>query len=358
MHKVWILDCKSCRTFLTNRGMKAVLLLRPNVSLFSTDALPANCSAFSTCQSPNAPARAKPRHEPPRTCECLTQTLCCHGCGSPVGYMIVVPCMRCSSSVCVSPPLPAAFIHTPGLHQHTSRSASGHRFVFHSSEVLAEERLYVSGEPGVIPDFDPTPPPAPWHNSNFIFNTPHTPTLVYTAHIPLTPFAPRSPLWGHHANSSVDHAMNRTFNLPTPPPDVTHSTSTSITQSQPHRDPYTFDNTPSFLPISSAESAYFHIPNGSHFTSYSFPPQPQDDPGPEPEPEPAYRKPMLQPGNTLCWYHLARHGELPCVEDDPRARSGRSSTSEMQIHSVTSTSPSASTEIRSDTRPANIWCAR
>lgn len=27
----------------------------------------------------------------PRTCECLTQTLSCHGCGAGIGYMIVAP---------------------------------------------------------------------------------------------------------------------------------------------------------------------------------------------------------------------------------------------------------------------------
>ena len=113
VHKVWILDCRSCGTFLTNRGMKAsllpvlegspclktdlnfqaVLLLRPNVSLFSTDALPVNCSAYST--NPDAlrppPCRPSTAVSGPRTCECLTQTLCCHTCGTAVGYMIVIP---------------------------------------------------------------------------------------------------------------------------------------------------------------------------------------------------------------------------------------------------------------------------
>ena len=121
--KVWILDCKSCGTFLTNRGMKvrsktfgsrlrreslaltldidplkAVLLLRPSVSLFSTDALPINCSAYSS--NPDS-SRAHSSsffssnfsrgQSPARTCNCLTQTLCCHGCGSAIGYMIVNP---------------------------------------------------------------------------------------------------------------------------------------------------------------------------------------------------------------------------------------------------------------------------
>jgi hypothetical protein len=103
-HKVWIIDCKSCATFITNRAMKvyfhhlslrkyfilskAVLLLRPNVSLFSSDAFPLNCSPYTT----NPDALRPPTYPLPlRTCECLTQTLCCHGCGSTIGYMIVIP---------------------------------------------------------------------------------------------------------------------------------------------------------------------------------------------------------------------------------------------------------------------------
>lgn len=107
-HKVWLLECKHCLTFLTNRGMKvrivrwhaqravinarsspqAVLLLRPHVALYSTDALPVNCSAYSA-RPPSI--ESQPNGQQPRTCECLTQTLCCHGCGTNVGYTIVVP---------------------------------------------------------------------------------------------------------------------------------------------------------------------------------------------------------------------------------------------------------------------------
>jgi hypothetical protein len=107
VHKVWILDCRSCATFLTNRGMKAVLLLRPNVSLFSTDALPVNCSAYST--NPDAlrppPCRPSIASFTPRTCECLTQTLCCHTCGAAVGYMIVIPVRF------ARPPVSTSWIH-------------------------------------------------------------------------------------------------------------------------------------------------------------------------------------------------------------------------------------------------------
>ena len=178
--------------------IQAVLLLRPNVPLYSTDAMPANCSAYSTSSATvsrststsSKPITSQATHNPapPRTCECLTQTLCCHGCGTAVGYMIVVPCIRCTSSVLPPahsappinvpvnvnttanvyphPPYPwtqyaaphpyfnagtgsgYALQHQP--YQGPGRVTNGHRFVFHSSEIRAEERLYIAGEPGIV----------------------------------------------------------------------------------------------------------------------------------------------------------------------------------------------------------------
>ncbi|GJE95893.1 hypothetical protein PsYK624_120840 [Phanerochaete sordida] len=137
LHKVWLVDCKACGTFLTNRGMKAVLLLRPSVPLYSTDALPINCSPYALTAEASA-ASASTSHDQERspaiarTCECLTQTLWCQGCGTAVGYMIVTPCLRCTSSI------------TPN-----NRSTNGHRFVFYSAEIVASERHYVPGECGI-----------------------------------------------------------------------------------------------------------------------------------------------------------------------------------------------------------------
>jgi hypothetical protein len=130
-----------------------VLLLRPNIALFSTDAMPINCSPQSTTSQPPTedafdrhpqdvtdliqksrgassveqqskevlyaryfllpksaatgvhPEKTAPERSAdmasgvhptstqplPRTCECLTQTLSCHGCGAGIGYMIVTP---------------------------------------------------------------------------------------------------------------------------------------------------------------------------------------------------------------------------------------------------------------------------
>jgi len=118
-HRVYLLNCKYCGTFLSNRGQKAVLLLEPHITLYSTDAIPFNCG---------------PLYIPPpveRTCDCITHSLGCYGCGAQVGYHIVAPCSRCTSSVA------------------NHRSSNGHRTVLHRSEISVRERRFVPGEPGV-----------------------------------------------------------------------------------------------------------------------------------------------------------------------------------------------------------------
>ena len=101
-------------------------------------------------------AAMSPERTPARTCECLTQTLCCHGCGTAVGYMIVSPCQRCTSSITVN-----------------NRATNGHRFVFYSSEITACERHYIKGERGVSP-FHPPPPPPPQDRKSTRLNSSHS----------------------------------------------------------------------------------------------------------------------------------------------------------------------------------------
>lgn len=148
-------------------------MLRPNVPLYSTDAMPINCSAYSpqispppstrvasasSATSPQSRAEVEHSRSQARTCECLTQTLCCHGCGGSVGYMIVSPCHRCTSSISV-----------------TNRTTNGHRFVFYSSEIVACERHYIADESGVVPSTQLTP-------SLQGFPTPHPPNLAPVPH--------------------------------------------------------------------------------------------------------------------------------------------------------------------------------
>ncbi|GAA6048809.1 hypothetical protein JCM3770_003633 [Rhodotorula araucariae] len=126
VHRVYNIRCATCDTFLSDRGMRAVLLLKPHIVLFSTDASPCNAGTFF-------PGEAGVEEHVERTCECLTTSTNCHGCGRTVGYHIVSPCTKCTASV-----------------QKHQRSANHHRYVFHAGEVTARERAYYPGEPGVL----------------------------------------------------------------------------------------------------------------------------------------------------------------------------------------------------------------
>ncbi|KAG0141730.1 hypothetical protein CROQUDRAFT_673941 [Cronartium quercuum f. sp. fusiforme G11] len=127
-HKVYILSCAHCNSFVTDRGMRAVLLLRPSITLFSTDGMPYNCGPLY----PDANDELGYAEQVERTCNCLTQSLGCFGCGNTIGYHIICPCSRCVDSV--------------SKHR---RAANGHRWVFHYGEVTFKERTYVTNEPGV-----------------------------------------------------------------------------------------------------------------------------------------------------------------------------------------------------------------
>lgn len=139
-HQVCLLNCKSCGNFLSDRGMRAVLLLKPHVTLFSTDVMPANCGPLYPATRSNMCSTAPSEPLVERTCECLTQTLGCYGCGAQVGYHIVSPCARCTESV-----------------TEQQRGSNGHRTVLHCKEISVRERRYVPGEPGVRCASPPSP---------------------------------------------------------------------------------------------------------------------------------------------------------------------------------------------------------
>ncbi|MBW0571810.1 hypothetical protein O181_111525 [Austropuccinia psidii MF-1] len=128
-HRVYLLSCAHCACFVSDRGMKAVLLLRPSITLFSTDGMPFNCGPLY----PDANDTTGDGEQVERTCDCLTQSIGCFGCGNTIGYHIISPCSRCVDSV--------------SKHR---RAANGHRWVFHYGEVTYQERRYVDNEPGVF----------------------------------------------------------------------------------------------------------------------------------------------------------------------------------------------------------------
>ncbi|CAO1614250.1 unnamed protein product [Sympodiomycopsis kandeliae] len=142
-HQVFLIDCKSCGAFLTDRGMRAVLLLKPHVTLFSTDVMPTTCGPLYPPSRTFPSTASSSEAHVERTCECLTQTLGCYGCGAQVGYHIVSPCTRCTASVTGS-----------------QRGSNGHRTVLHCGEITVRERRYVPGDPGVR-CASPPPPPYP-----------------------------------------------------------------------------------------------------------------------------------------------------------------------------------------------------
>ncbi|KAK7005609.1 hypothetical protein R3P38DRAFT_3038541 [Favolaschia claudopus] len=313
-HKVWILDCKACGMFLTNRGMKAVLLLRPNVALYSSDALPVNCSAYTSNPQVLRPATTCPSSSghAPRTCECLTQTLCCHGCGSAIGYMIVIPCAQCTSSISI-----------------TNRSTNGHRFVFHSSEIKSTERLYVSNEPGVI-----LAEAAPAYSPPLL--TPYTASALHNGLFRV----PRSSAFHSHSQSPSAGAAYSEY-LPTPPLEIDDESPPPSDSSSPTLSSFPFDG--SHYPVDSlypgphpalVHTHYPHlnrthgpIPSHNRATSAvssdssisSLPPliPAYGLPGEQSE---APIIPALQAGDVLYWHHLVKHGEIPGVMEDVRAR--------------------------------------
>ena len=83
-HRVYVLRCAHCDNFVSDRGMRAVLLLRPHITLFSTDACPSSCGAlYSGCDEQPEPELEQIE----RTCDCLTQSLGCYCCGNVIGCM-------------------------------------------------------------------------------------------------------------------------------------------------------------------------------------------------------------------------------------------------------------------------------
>ncbi|KAH9894932.1 hypothetical protein C8Q73DRAFT_478960 [Cubamyces lactineus] len=442
-HKVWILDCKTCGTFLTNRGMKAVLLLRPNVPLYSTDALPINCSAFSpppdqpsstsshapslsvsstgsssssasggtsstrsSISGPSSgfqpgdsaqPSATSPERPPSRTCECLTQTLCCHGCGNAVGYMIVSPCQRCTSSITAN-----------------NRSTNGHRFVFYSSEITACERHYVPGERGVSPvppaasttsasvsvsagnmhvgtrtgtpprhpaapqqmyppSATPSPttstpasmpplssPPIPAGRRTSVdylpTSAPDAPSAVLASPISSTPgnlspsaLAARSRTTSAavQAQLAASHPMAQ---MVPPVPPNSHTASPHALSTPTFAEPSVHGSPGAGVSLSPARaraastSAALTYSHPLSFQPYAGsarlqqapsrtagqPPHASPPPSTPPVVAAAATIEPLKAGELLYWHHLTRSGEIPAVEEDPRARMGAAAQAEKE----------------------------
>jgi hypothetical protein len=131
--------------------LQAVLLLCPNIRLYSTDAMPANCSS--------PPASSMPKlcpSEPPvqRTCDCLTQTLCCHGCGDQCGYAIVTPVglslLLCRAIAHVAPSVFKVLVHRYTFakwREWTSLRLPPERNLRNGAAICARRTRYHTGTP-------------------------------------------------------------------------------------------------------------------------------------------------------------------------------------------------------------------
>uniref|UniRef100_A0A0B6ZIN4 Protein FAM72A n=2 Tax=Arion vulgaris TaxID=1028688 RepID=A0A0B6ZIN4_9EUPU len=84
---VYILDCKVCEENVCRRGMLAVLVADGKTVLFSTD------------KYDKSSVGVIPEVYMAKNCRCKIQSLACLCCGSVVGYHVIVPCIKCLSSV-------------------------------------------------------------------------------------------------------------------------------------------------------------------------------------------------------------------------------------------------------------------
>jgi len=200
--------------------------------------------------------------------------------------MIVVPCTRCTSSISA-----------------TNRATNGHRFVFHSSEVVGTERYYILDEPGVIP-YEPTG--ATTSSSSAALDLPLSPS-AREIHGPL----PQS------------YAVNNSPSLepiPTPPLEQANPLLSSSDSSAP---PY-FSYSRPYESRSSNRRVY---PSATASYPDSSPPllvnaaYPNMSSSALPDQKDLPISRALKPGDVLFWHHLKRCGEIPGVEDDKRARS-------------------------------------
>ncbi|KAF8236491.1 hypothetical protein L208DRAFT_1390572 [Tricholoma matsutake] len=217
--------------------------------------------------------------------------------------MIILPCTRCTSSITA-----------------TNRTTNGHRFVFHSTEVVGTERRYIPDEPGIIPynpfgvpitshldnpqDHSPSRSPSPAHShiSDYLPTPPleyANPTIVSSTSFDAFPFP-----HGYNYSSPENHPSSYAPG-PYPPYFVPHPHSHSQPVSIHSHYPTHLINRP--IPTAFSRST----PPPLIHTSFPLSvPLEQKDLPPH----------KLQAGDTLYWHHLAKFGEIPGVEEDQRAR--------------------------------------
>jgi hypothetical protein len=171
----------------------------------------------------------------------------------------VVQCTRCTSAVTA-----------------TNRATNGHRFVFYSNQITNTQRYYVPNEPGVNLFVNATPPhqQGPYHHQN-----------VSPGYIPPPPPSSPPPLVSAYSTLDMDH---RSYGMPY----GMHRSANRWPGGNGHR------------------GSSFHPSTVNIHTTSSLAIEHN---------EPAGR---LRAGEVLYWHQLSRNGEIPSIEDNPRARAG------------------------------------
>jgi len=206
----------------------------------------------------------------------------------------------------------------------TNRATNGHRFVFHSSEIIATERHYIADEPGVIPH-DPIAIPVCPESSTSQFGYPPVHATHPDPHYafrsrssspaPLSDYLPTPPL--ELADPSLASTHLDSFPFPrgytfTESPYSQHSVPPPARPPHSYIPPqYTYNLTHRPTSAASSSSVNSSSPHLTH-SSFAF-----DCPAEQKEQLPPRK---LQPGDVLFWHHLAKSGEIPGVEEDARAR--------------------------------------
>ena len=165
----------------------------------------------------------------------------------------------------------------------SNRSTNGHRFVFHSLEVNASERHHIAGEPGVIPYHPPPPLLCPAVGT--------MPSSMY----------PSSTLISGSPTNTGEYHYGQNGQYPGP------FTSHPLDMDEGDSDEWSIRASSPPIP------GFDPVPTGT-----------QSPPRLIQQPTPPLRSPSplmgLKAGDVLYWHHLSRHGEIPGVQEDPRAR--------------------------------------
>ena len=212
-------------------------------------------------------------------------------------------CSRCTSSITA-----------------TNRATNGHRFVFHSTEIIASERYYIRDEPGVIPMEFIAPPHSP---------PPLTSAYLAQSYVDGPAGYRRNP---HSSTSQTSPSPalgpSSSESIPTPLSEYGDLSPSSL---PPSPDSYFFRRSASPRrsprPLPRSPSPHTSTSQPTHSSSHptQSPPQPgTGESTPESRGVPVDFRDVpvwkLKAGDVLYWHHLAKNGEIPGVQEDPRAR--------------------------------------